>query len=250
MLGKLVFKTLEPASYRLLARWHTCADAGRYAAALQATMVIDEARIEALAELDPLFILPASFPLIRTRESALELNAALKLIKEVCSSATDEALAASARDLQGRKTVSAWCEGWLRCADRLPPPPFKGDESCFPLITAEQIIDAGERFKNCLGSRYLAPAISGKIAIVEFGPGLAIALLLRLHDGHWLILSCHAPQNKPISPDLAVAAEQKILSFGPNIHARAPVNRARNLLLQKYLVDDSLDDFDLLIAEH
>lgn len=210
---------------------------------------IDQARMDVLSALNPVLVQPALLSFIKTTAAAHDLNAALGLIRAVCSSATPEALRASVRDMQGGSTISAWCESWLRRADRFPPPPFLGDAECFPLTTAHQVIEAGRRFKNCLGTRYLAPAIGGNLAIVEFGPGLAIALLLRLHDEHWFFLGCHAPRNKPIAADLAAQVEKKVLSLSPMIHARASSNRAQSLLLQKYLIDDSLADLDLLPFE-
>ena len=86
--------------------------------------------------------------------------------------------------------------------------------------------------------------------IVEFGPGVAIGLLLRLHHEHWFVLGCHAPRNGPVSAQLAAAVEKKILSLSPKVHARMSLDRARTLLLQKYLIDDSLADLDLLPFEY
>lgn len=245
VLGKLGFQTLSADAYRHLASWHAPEHAMRYGHILQKMTVINEERIKALAVLNPVLTQPALLPFIRNEEAARELNAAVDLIAEVCSEATGDALRASARDLQGQTTISAWCESWLRRADRFPAPPFAGDAECFPLTTADQVIEAGQRFKNCLGTRYLAPAIGGSISIVEFGPGLAIALLLRLHDDHWFFLGCHAPRNKPVPEELVARVEKKVLSFSPNIHARSSSNRDQILVLQKYLIDDSLMDLDM-----
>ena len=161
VLGKVGFQTLDKETYRLLASWFALPKhASHFISALQGMTEIDQARMDVLSVLNPVLLKPALLSLTNTKAAAHQLNAAMNLIKEVCSSATDEALKASAHEMQGQTTISAWCVSWLRRADRFPPPPFVGDEECFPLTTAAQIIEAGQRFKNCLGTRYLAPGLA------------------------------------------------------------------------------------------
>ena len=80
--------------------------------------------------------------------------------------------------------------------------------------------DITHRFKNCLSNRYLAPILSGKVVVVEYVPGPALALMSRLSDGHWLLVSIHAPGNRPVSEELSERVVEKVRSFGAHIHTQ------------------------------
>ena len=219
VLRKLDHEPLTPETYRLLVRWHED-QPGEYLRChlMQKMVTLDQARIDAIEALDPVLMVPALLPFIHSKPEAERINEVLHVIRMLCSDADPETLRKSARELQGVTTIRSWVEGWLRRADRLPAPPFEGDDECRPLVTGPDLEIATRRFKNCLSNRYLAPILSGKIAVVEYVAGPALALMSRLSDGHWLLVSIHAPANRPVSDELSERVVRKVRSFGAHIH--------------------------------
>ncbi|MEQ1782970.1 MAG: hypothetical protein ABMA14_16545 [Hyphomonadaceae bacterium] len=219
VIKKLDHHPLRPETYRDLVRWHhePRRDDVR-CRALQKMFVLDQGWIDAVEALDPVLMTQPILHFTRTKTDAERLNQVLRVIQKLCSDADYETLQKSARELDGRATIRNWAEGWLRRADRLLPPPFDGDHECRPVLSGPAVHDIAQRFKNCLSNRYMAAILSGKVAVVEYSPGPALALLSRLSGGHWLLVSIHAPGNRPVSDDLAERVRKKIRSFGTHIH--------------------------------
>jgi hypothetical protein len=114
---------------------------------------IDSERLDALEALDPLFLVPRFAEKVASARDAVDLTTTLGLIRNACSRATDEALDASIR--HSDSTPYQWIERWLLRADRIPHPPFDPGPDFVPLDTGPRIVEAGLRYRNCLGSRSL-----------------------------------------------------------------------------------------------
>ncbi len=218
-LRKLECDPVLPETYRLLARWHQ--DQPREFARcnlLQKMVTLNQGRIDALETLDSALLIPAVLNFTYSQADAERLNNVLGVIRGLCTEADFDTLRTSARELQGTSTVRNWAEKWFRRADKLPPPPFVGDDECRPLIGASEVEDAARRFKNCLSNRHMASVLSGKVAVVEYVPEPTLALLANLSGGHWLLVSVHGAGNRPVPPETEARVQAKVLSFGSHIH--------------------------------
>jgi hypothetical protein len=181
-------------------------------------VTLNQGRIDALETLDAALLIPAVLNFTYSRADAERLNNVLGVIRGLCSEADFDTLRTSARELQGTSTIRNWAEKWFRRADKLPPPPFVGDDECRVVTSAPQAEDVARRFKNCISNRYMAPILSGKLAVVEYVAGPALALMSRLSDGHWLLVSIHAPGNQPVIDELSERVVKKVRSFGAHVH--------------------------------
>jgi hypothetical protein len=112
---------------------------------------------------------------------------------------------------------------FLRRADRFPPPPVSGDDQLRPITTARGLIEAGRRFRNCLGTM-IGDALVGRVAFAEFTGGSqpAICELKPLSgDLGWLLADVYGERNGLVPPDVRAAAQQKCAGFGI-VHIAVP----------------------------
>ncbi|MEQ1782536.1 MAG: hypothetical protein ABMA14_14325 [Hyphomonadaceae bacterium] len=217
VLKKLDDKALQPETYSILVDWHRDAAQGRRCQMLSRMVTLDEGRIGAIAALDDVLLVPALLPRVNSRPEAERLNRYVDTVRALCTTATEDNLHRSAHRLQGILTIKPWLEEWLRMADKLPPPPFRGDAECSALITAAEVEDAAQRFRNCIAGRYMPSILTGKVCFVEYKPEPALALLARLTKGGWLLMSVHGPKNRLIDADHAERVKAKVLGLGASI---------------------------------
>lgn len=243
VLKKLDDKPLLPETYRMLVAWHNDASERRRCEMMSRMVTLDQGRIDAIAGLDPVLLAPALLPRVNSRPDAERLNKYLDTIRALCSTATEDNLERSAHRLQGILTIKPWAEEWLRVADKLPPPPFRGDDDCSPLNTAKEVEDAARRFRNCISGRYMSSVLAGKVCFVEYKPDPALALLARLTQGAWLLLSVHGPKNRLVLPDHAERVKTKVLSLGSNVFTLEDVDLTMLGVLQE--IFGRLDPFEM-----
>lgn len=216
-LGKLGDAPLTVDAYEALIRWHhpKTRDELRYRY-LQRQVELDQDHVDAIRILDDVFLVPAMNGANDIRQ-AQKLNEQLRVVKRLCSAADDDTLLTDAQSLSGKTLQRAFVMKWLMRADRLAVP-FEGDAECRPVGSARELVDVARRFKNCLNKLYVGPVLSGRLAVVEYLPLPALALLKHLSNDNWLVASIHGPGNNPVPSEIEEAVRQKVLSFGGHIH--------------------------------
>lgn len=232
-LRKLGHEPLDREGYSLLAEWFQ--EPGRHAKKLRVLenmAVLDQERIDALASLCPEFLTPSALPFITSYKAAQEMNRLLTVIRRLCGSATEEAIAESAKCLQGQLTLAGWARDWLRKADKLLAP-FPADAFCRPLVTGDELIDAGARFKNCLGDQCMTAILCGRICAVEYLKEPAIAILAKLSGSAWVVGGIHGPRNRPVRDDLASEFRARLATY-PGVYVAADYDREDAVLIGKY----------------
>lgn len=140
--------------------------------------------------------------------------------------------ALSARD--GAAAALAQARAWsaastvadlLQRADQslVPPtarPPFPGGERLRPLASAEAILDAARRYRNCLGN-YLNVAASGQSAFYEWmGEPRAVIEVARDPLFGWVLEQARGPQNQEVPAATREAITAELKSWGVHVGRR------------------------------
>jgi hypothetical protein len=145
-----------------------------------------------------------------------DLNAALVLVRETVSTATDAALRQSIEQIGPKTTLGDFFSRWLRKMDQPVAMPVipADDPDLTVLATGEAMATLGRRFQNCLGSKipYVA---TGRHGYLEWrhAPG-AIVELHRLSDGQFVLADVHIVLNQRPDPALVEAIRSKLQSLG------------------------------------
>src|SRR3954449_1794250 len=113
---------------------------GPKAYALRYCGPITSAIVEAVDLLDPALLDPEIVRHIHSPRRAHHANRVLRFIQEVCSTATDEALHAAARQAVGGSGLERLARRWVERADVFPPPLFPACADAMPLTSAAQMI--------------------------------------------------------------------------------------------------------------
>jgi hypothetical protein len=159
-----------------------------------------------------------------SRANARELSQAIALIRKVCSTATDEAIANAARTLPPHATLRGLLLRYLMRADRLPAQPFAHgqDQDVEPLDTAMRLSKAALQYRNCL-RWHLGRALIGNVAFAEFR-GRLILEFQPMSDGGWFLNDVHAVANGVVAPEDEKAAKEKCAQHGVPHVVRAASN--------------------------
>ena len=163
--------------------------------------------------LDLAILTPVTATHISTAGDAHRLNARLKGIRKMCSSASDAALRDSADAMGSQFNSRQFAQSWLSKADRLEPLgiPLDHDPDIVRIngVSSETI---GRRFRNCLSSysREMAAGTSAFFVIES----LSVVIVLRLTDAGWLLSGVHTHRNGPVSRTVLQAVQQRISSLG------------------------------------
>jgi hypothetical protein len=233
-LRRLGDTPVRPETYRTLVAWHAEDDPDPRTWLLQRMVSLDQDRLDALAILDPVFWVGAALPFITSPKAAEDLNNALELVRQHCSTATTEALRKSATALSGEKTIDRWVADWLRQADNFVIP-FPEDNVLKPASSAKEVIEMGRRFGNCLGSHCLAAVISGKLSVIEYLPDPAVVILARLDHDNWLLAGTHVAKNRQVPEYLRLAIRDVVQAKCPSVRVVAEPGVAERQVLGRYL---------------
>ena len=143
---------------------------------------------------------------LENRLKARELNQAVAFIRRVATKATDASIENAIRTMAPHGTLRSLISRHLSRADRFPPQPFAHatDDEIKPLDSAQSLIMAGYRFKNCL-RRNLGRVLTGAVAFAEFRH--LILELKPLSSGGWILTDVHAAKNGLVAPDEEQAAK-------------------------------------------
>lgn len=173
---------------------------------------LDEARLEIVEKLDPIFLAPGVVAKIRTPEQADFINHQLRAIRQLCSTATDAAIADSLGSGPG-VALSEWARNWFRRADRAVPidTPWSRDPD-FETVTLATLGRISREFRNCLAERKVGALVSGtwSAAVVTIGDQKVIATLSLISGGQWLLTGIHGLANLPVRQSIREAVRSKI----------------------------------------
>jgi hypothetical protein len=221
-LQRIGYKPLEnPHLYRRLFQIFTDATEEHKAHALRFCGPIDATRIEVVDVLDEVLVHPEVVKHVRNVDRALEVNKVIGLIKDVCSSATSEALIARLKEGADKdEDFSDFVQSWLRRADRLPAPPFPAQANLVPLTTAAAMIETGRVMHNCLNTKIGEVALGLAYyyrADVELPDGELTSVVVELQpmsNGFWAIADIHGKHNHAPAQAVKAAVVRRFLRLG------------------------------------
>jgi hypothetical protein len=232
-LTRINFKPLdEPHLYRRLFDIFTNEGERQKTNALRYCGPIDAIRIQVVDVLDPVLVHPEIVKHTRSIAQAQKANGMLRFLRGICSTATDELLAAGIRQAMGSGGLERFAQKAIQNADRFPPPPFPSHHDFIPLTTAAEMVRIGREMRHCLGSKVpqalLGMAafyrtqvqVSGKAMplVVEFAP---------LSNGTWTVEGIFGPGNTKPPPAVMRTLVRRLMELGavvamnPAVHPQA-----------------------------
>src|SRR3954447_17710657 len=195
---------------------------GPKARALRYCGPITSAIVEAVDLLDPALLDPEIVRHIHSPRRAHHANRVLRFIQEVCSTATDEALHAAARQAVGGSGLERFARRWVARADVFPSPPFLARAGVTPLTSAAQMIAVGRMFRNCLKD-------PNKIAEVLLGYAYHYVVeqpaerdaeaeryvveITPLSDGRWVVGTIAGAKGQTVSAEVKAAVLARMLAL-------------------------------------
>jgi hypothetical protein len=222
-----------PHLYRRLFEIFTDEKGSQKAHALRYCGPIDAARIQIVDALDPALLHPEVVKRVRHLGKALEANSLVQLIKDVCSSATDNALTSGVRQAVEAGDLDEFAQKWIEKADRFPPPPLPRQNGLMPLMTAVEMIEVGREMKNCLGTKIgevvLGFAYYYRMDVTPLiGEAETVAIELNpLSNGTWAVAGVFGRNNRAPSPDVKAVVINCLVGAGavvagnPALHPNA-----------------------------
>lgn len=221
-IAKLGFRLMAPQDYRDLVELFTSDDAEhrRRTRTLRQVNVLDADILHGISTVDPVGLMPDVVLRLRTRDAVARFNDLLAMIRSLCSTASDDAIAHSLTAQSGTLRLTRWAGNWLEKADRLPA--LGGhidDDPELVRITPENSASIGREFNNCMQTKSVRLA-SGVWTAWVIKPLDVIAALTKVQDG-WLLTGIHGRGNLPVEWEIRARVAEKLRSMG--IHAHTPV---------------------------
>jgi hypothetical protein len=173
---------------------------------------LDDELLQAVSIIDAACLTPAAVLAIRTASEAHKVNARLAVIREICSTATDDAIRQSIENARHLRP-GVWIRSWLGRADRLPPLgiPLDDDPSVRRIVPATAH-SAGQKWRNCLVGHVNA-MISGAAAYFEIDDLDVLVVLTRV-DAGWLLTGVHARANLPVHRGVPERVKERLSAQG------------------------------------
>lgn len=197
---------------------------------------IHDRLLDVVERLDPALLHPNVVRRIRTVTHAEQVNETLRLVQQVNSAATSEAIWKSSSDLGDGTGLTDWLRRFLLKCDRFPDSPLGiGDAELVALRSGPELEDAGHRYSNCLATKVLQ-VLSGRVYFYEFTvlPG-AIVSFHRLACGTWLMTKAYGRRNARVSREMADQIRAKVQMLGGQCMTLVPVQ-------QRFMVADRFFD--------
>lgn len=224
--------------------------------ALQHGGRIHDRLLDVVERLDPALLHPNVVRKIRTTTHAEQANETLRLVQQVNSAATSEAIWKSSSDLGDGTGLTDWLRRFLLKCDRFPDSPLGiGDAELVALRSGSELEDAGHRYSNCLATKVLQ-VLSGRVYFYEFTvlPG-AIVSFHRLTCGTWLMTKAYGRRNAPVSREMADQIRAKVQMLGGNCMTLLPVQERFRVADRFFdghdfgFWSDIIEDMDTLAAD-
>ena len=187
------------------------------AEALRHVGKITERMVMVANVLDDRCICAETLKRIESVREAVEFNRAVAYAQSVNSRITDEVVGTAITRLPADIPLGRMVRRWVRRADRFPPQPVIESNSLRPLSTSRDLIEAGYRYRDCLGSRGLEQALIGSVAFLEFqhlGQGAILELRPLTAQKGWVLWEVHVFRNGLVLDNLQQAARAACSAAG------------------------------------
>lgn len=135
---------------------------------------------------------------LETIEDAEQLQLEVNVIRAICPSAKDDALARSLATAAKQSALKDFVEGWLSRAEVFPEPPVPGTNRLIPLRSGKEICRAARSYRNCLEDRVIN-VISGTTYYYEWtGRNAVIVEIKNDQPLGWSISEILGPKNRRV----------------------------------------------------
>lgn len=141
------------------------------------------------------------------------LNAGLRAVRKLVSTATDKSLRESADAMGSNFNAGSFVRSLLARADILEPLGLPIDDAPDVIrINPISSEDWGRRFRNCVSS-YANEMVAGASAffVIE---ALSVIVVLRLTDAGWMLVGVHTHGNGPVPRAVVETAKEKLSALG------------------------------------
>lgn len=163
--------------------------------------------------LDLAVLSPLTATHISTAAEAHRLNARLRVIRLMCSTATDAALKESADAMGSQFNAGQFARSWLSKADRLEPLGLPIDDDPGVIRINPSTAEAtGRRWRNCLAG-YGPEMASGTTAFFSI-EALSVIAMLRLTDAGWMLCGVYTHGNGRVSREVLEAVKERLSGLG------------------------------------
>jgi hypothetical protein len=200
VLARCGHEPMDRLTYTLL---HAMLDDPRNAARatlLRHARIIDDGVVHVVWRLPPALLRPDVLDQIRRPEQIDHYVSAIKLIKRLHPDVGDEMLANSLARVHGDSNLGGWLKRWMERAQCLPPAlPWPGDDVLKPIVSGSEMKSAALRYRNCMGGQVSAVALGRVVYFEHVGDPGAIAEVVALSGGRWLLHGIYAADNERAS---------------------------------------------------
>lgn len=224
-LGTLdrLLEPLEPGDYIELVQVLSDPAERRRQQLLQYTPHLDHDRLRGILALDPALCHVRFAKKVRREDQAKLANDVLTVVRQHRPDLSSQELFDFCGQADQYAPLQAHLERLLELVKELPEPTFEVPHGFRHLRTKKDFEDCGQRFRNCIATKFLPEALPGRVTYLEFIPRPAIAALLPTSAG--LMLSkVHAPKNSPAPPDLVEEVRVALVAAGVPFITPAPVS--------------------------
>ena len=169
--------------------------------------------LQVIETVDLAVLTPTVATSIHDASEAHRLNARLRAIRQLCSTATDQALRESADAMGSNFNAGSFARSWLARADRLEPLGLPIDDAPDVIrINPAKAEEWGRRFRNCVSS-YANEMAAGASAffVIE---ALSLIVVLRLTDAGWMLVGVHTHGNGPVPRAVVETVKDRLIELG------------------------------------
>ncbi|HEY8572724.1 hypothetical protein [Phenylobacterium sp.] len=181
-------------------------------------------RVQALLDLDETLCTARLARRVRCPSGAQVCNDILAVLRSHRADLANEEITGFAAQADQYSPLNVQLDRLLGLIQELPPLPIEVPEGFVHLKSREQFEDVGNRFRNCIRSKF-EEANCGQTVWIEYKRRPAIAALLTTNRG-WLLSKIHVPRNGPPPPDLVEEVRAALAVAGMPFIAPAPVTGA------------------------
>jgi len=169
--------------------------------------------LQIIETVDLAVLTPTVVTRIHDAVDAHRLNAGLRAVRMLVSTATDKSLRESA-DAMGRNfNAGSFVRSLLARADILEPLGLPIDDAPDVIrINPISSEDWGRRFRNCVSS-YANEMVAGASAffVIE---ALSVIVVLRLTDAGWMLVGVHTHGNGPVPRAVVETVKDRLIELG------------------------------------
>ena len=169
--------------------------------------------LQVIETVDRAVLTPTVVTRIHDAGEAHRLNARLRAIRQLCSTANDRSLRESADAMGSNFNAGSFARSWLARADRLEALGLPIDDAPDVVrINPAKAEDWGRRFRNCVSS-YSHEMAAGASAffVIE---ALSVIVVLRLTDAGWMLVGVHTHGNGPVARAVVEAVKDRLSGLG------------------------------------